>query len=121
MIGLFRAILLLSVIVLLNIVDLYMTIFHMTSFGFAEANPIANAFMHYGTSVLIAYKVVTVGVGVALLSFLHNKKTRTVAVVSWAMVVLLTSLMLYWVAYTEEVTNAAIIGDTKQHLPHSGE
>ena len=118
--GLRKVLFLLIVIVLLNAVDLYLTAFHMLEFGFEENNPIADLFMYWGLGWLIAYKVVTVGIGVSLLLFLHKRRAKVVMFICWTFIVILISLILQWTAYTQIIDEASSEYpelDTRQFFP----
>ena len=96
-----RVVTLIFTIVLLSMADLYITLLYLHSGGMGEANPVARWIMGHGSpSLLVAWKLGTVAVAVAL--FYWTRRTRTAELGAWFCVVLLTWLTIRWHAYSEE-------------------
>jgi len=93
---------LLVAIVIISIADLYMTLAHATGPGMLEANPIARAIMTNGApSTLIAWKVLTVGFGVAIL--IRLRRSAWAEAGAWLCFGLLTWLSFQWLDYNSHI------------------
>jgi hypothetical protein len=94
---------LLASIAVLSLADLVITLTHLRSMGMAEANPVAAYLIRTTQSVpvLIAFKVLTVGVCVALLHRLRHERIGEFA--CWLSLGVLVWLSLIWGAYSDDM------------------
>lgn len=90
-----RPIVLISLIILMNLIDLYLTVLFLINFEFDEKNPIAMSILENGIENLIWFKIVMVFIGSAGLglTFFKSKLSRCAC---WFMTLLFTGLMVYW-------------------------
>ena len=96
-----RVIWLLAGVVLLSLVDLFLTLTYLTSVGMSEGNPIAVWLLHKTNSVwlLAAYKMMTVAICVSLL-FLNRRKRQS-ELASWCAMCILIALSIWWNQYSQ--------------------
>jgi hypothetical protein len=100
-----RVILLIVGIVVLSLADLLVTLWHLTSRGMAESNPIA-AWIITDTgsaSLLTAYKLLTVAVCTGLLYRLRSHVQGEVG--AWCAVMILAAVSFHWGNYTRQVND----------------
>lgn len=97
---------LLSVVLVLSLVDLSLTIQHLTTVGFAESNPIASWLIRVtrSTAVLALYKLVTVLVAVGGLFVVRRHRIAELA--SWGAAALLIALCWRWQVYATTVAES---------------
>ena len=98
LIKLSRPIVLLSLIILMNLFDLYLTVLFLINFEFDENNPIALKILETGIENLVIFKLVMVAVAIIGLglTFFKSKFSR---VACWVMTLIFTGLMVYWVIF----------------------
>ncbi len=100
-----RVILLIVGIAVLSLADLIVTLWHLTSVGMAEANPIA-AWIIAGTGsawLLTAYKLLTVAVCTGLLYRLRCHVEGEIG--AWCAVMILAAVSFHWGHYTRELND----------------
>jgi hypothetical protein len=95
-----RVIWLLVGVVMLSIVDLFLTLTYLTSVGMSEGNPIALWLLQATHSVwpLAVYKGITVAVCVTLLYRTRAKRQSELA--AWCAMLILFALSVWWNQYT---------------------
>lgn len=87
---------------ILSLVDLFMTMTHLANVGMLEANPIARIIMKSGLPwLLIAWKLGTVAVGIGILWWARRRVISEVA--AWACCVILLALSLQWFVYHRQI------------------
>ncbi len=92
-------------IVVLSLADLIVTLWHLTSVGMAEANPIA-AWIIAGTGsvwLLTAYKLLTVAVCTSLLYRLRSHVEGEIG--AWCAVMILAAVSFHWGNYTRQLAD----------------
>jgi hypothetical protein len=91
---------LLAGVVVLSMVDLFLTITYLTTVGMSEGNPIAVWLLSATNSVwpLIVYKLGTVAVCVSLLYM--NRYRRQGELASWCAMIILVALSVWWNQYS---------------------
>ncbi len=96
-----RVMVLLGAIVILSLADLAVTLGHLQSIGMAEANPVAAYLIRVTDSpwALVAFKVLTVAVCVALLYRARRHWQGEVA--SWLALSILVGVSVLWHYYAE--------------------
>jgi hypothetical protein len=94
-----RVTLLMLGIIVLSFADLVVTLAYLQAQGMVEANPIAAYLIRSTRSpeVLIAFKLVTVGICVALLY--KVRQTIAAEVAAWCAMLILTALSVMWHSY----------------------
>lgn len=90
-----RPVVLISLIILMNLVDLYLTVLFLLYFEFDENNPIAITVLENGIESLVWFKIfmVTVAALGLSLTFFKSKFSR---VACWFLTIVFTGLMVYW-------------------------
>jgi len=100
-----RVTVLLAGILTLSVSDLVMTLTNLHTTGMAEANPIARLIIEHSSSLgLVAYKLITVSVCLALLYRLRNSIQSEIA--SWVGIAILAGLSVYWGHYSAHMHDA---------------
>ena len=91
----FRPIVLISLIILMNLFDLYLTVLFLTHFDFEEANPLALAFLENSIEHLVFFKIIMVTIGALGLSltFFKSKFSQWAC---WFLTIIFAGLMIYW-------------------------
>lgn len=107
--NLVRAAILVYLVAILNGVDLYLTLFIWRSFGFSEANPVANSVMQMGEFWLVAFKTAVVVAASIGLIYAASKNSRSATYACWFLFLVFAALMIVWAAYTWEVVGMAEI------------
>jgi hypothetical protein len=80
-----------------------MTLVHLRSIGMAEANPLARSVIAYNSaSALIAWKVSTVGLAVAILIYARHRRTTEIAALFCCCVLLW--LTFRWAHYNSQIS-----------------
>jgi len=98
---------LLAGVVVLSLADLVITLTHLKTTGMMEANPIA-AFLIQSTQsgvALTCFKLLTVGICVALLFVLRHRFEGELA--AWCAVAILAGMSLQWHVYSSHFQNPA--------------
>jgi hypothetical protein len=96
-----RVLVLCAVIVALSVVDLDLTLTHLTTTGMSEANPVARLVMGLGSVwAVAAWKALTVVLCVGIL--IRTRWTRVSEAAAWFGVAVLMALTLRWGAYVQE-------------------
>lgn len=90
-----RPIVLISLIILMNLVDLYLTVLFLIHFEFDEKNPIAMSVLENGIENIVWFKIVMVTIAVVGLS-LTFFKSRFSQWACWVLTLIFTGLMVYW-------------------------
>jgi len=87
-------------VVLLSLVDLFLTVTYLTTVGMSEGNPIAVWLLATTNSVwpLVFYKLGTVAVCVSLLY--ANRFKRESELASWCAMLILVALSIWWNQYS---------------------
>jgi len=109
---------LLSAVLCMSLADLYLTLMMLRTVGLAEENPIARAIMQTGSPALVAaWKGATLAVAIGLLWALRRRASAEWG--SWVAVLVLTGVMLHWVAYSAQSdTLIAAIGALETGMDH---
>ena len=99
-----RVTVLLTAIVLLSMLDLVLTVGHMTSNGMFESNPLVTALVEWSGTALavIDFKALSVLVGVSLLYRTRRHVSSELA--AWLMTIVLAVLAVRWAQYTGELS-----------------
>lgn len=98
----FRMAILLSVMIVLSLVDLFMTMTHLANVGMLEANPFARLIMKSGLPwLLVAWKLATVAIGVGILWWARRRFIAEAA--AWICCGVLLWLSLQWVVYHRQI------------------
>lgn len=102
-----RVLLLLAGIVILSLADLVITLEHLQTIGMVEANPIAAWVIRstHSAWILGVYKVITVGICVALLY--RARRYRVGELAAWCAVAILAGLSVMWHSYSEQLESPA--------------
>lgn len=96
-----RVALLGAAVVVMSLVDLYITLLYLDAVGLAEENPLARAVMSQGSPGLLAgWKIVTLLP--ALLVFFVYRSRASVEALAWAACVVLALVTLRWGQYADE-------------------
>ncbi len=97
---------LLSLVLVLSLVDLSLTVQHLTTIGFAESNPIAAWLIRVtrSTAVLALYKLFTVLIAVGGLFLVRRHRIAEVA--SWGAAIILIALCWRWQVYASTVAES---------------
>lgn len=90
-----RPIILISLIVLMNLVDLYLTVLFLINFDFEEENPLALKILENSIESLVLFKVAMVIVAVAGLGFTFSKSKFSLWA-CWFLTIIFAGLMVYW-------------------------
>ena len=107
-----RVLLLLGFILILSVVDLLLTIFHLQNFGLAEANPIVIFLVRSFDSlwILTAFKLSTVAL---CMGFLFRARHHVVGECgAWLATFILTFVLMVWYDYSDTVEELYIQGFT---------
>ncbi|MBO6512335.1 MAG: hypothetical protein JJ974_00030 [Phycisphaerales bacterium] len=97
----FRVIALITLIVVMSVIDLYLTLLYITHTGMTEANPLARAMMEYQSPTILAlWKAATVVLGVGILAFIRKKRSAELG--AWIGCLILGFLMSHWVNFIHE-------------------
>jgi hypothetical protein len=113
-----RVLVLVACIIIFSLADLYMTLVHLLHFGMLEANPIARSIMEYGSpAALILWKLVTVGIAVAIFCWKRNSRAAEWgAAFCCCVLIWLTgrwiTYNLHISSYTQEIAEAAGMGSS---------
>lgn len=87
---------------LLGLGDLDMTLSFVTSIGMSEANPLARAFMSYGSTwPVVLFKLATMALGLGVLWRL--RKHRIAEAAGWMILAVMVALTVHWLAYSSAV------------------
>lgn len=93
--------LLAAAVVVMSLVDLYITLLYLDAVGLAEENPLARAVMSQGSPGLLAgWKIVTLLP--AMLVFLLYRSRASVEALAWGACVVLALVTLRWGQYADE-------------------
>jgi hypothetical protein len=95
-----RVVWLLSGVILLSLVDLFLTLTYLTTVGMSEGNPIAKWLLQSTNSIwpLAIYKGLTVAICVTLLY--RNRYHRQSELASWCAMLILVALAIWWNQYS---------------------
>jgi hypothetical protein len=86
----------------MSLADLVMTLTHLTTIGMLEANPIARWIMQMQSpSLLVLWKVGTLGVAVAIL--LRARRLTCGEIAAWICAAVLLWLMVRWSVYLDHI------------------
>ena len=87
-------------VVVLSMVDLFLTLTYLTTVGMSEGNPIAVWLLSTTNSVwpLVFYKLGTVAICVSLLY--TNRYKRQSELASWCAMIILVALSIWWNQYS---------------------
>src|SRR5690606_17171752 len=98
-----RSILMISSIILLNFIDLFLTVFCIKHFNFQEANPIAKKYMEYGIIYLTTFKLCTMSIGMMSIVILSHLNYKFLPILLWTLFFIFSCLVLYWSLYLKEL------------------
>lgn len=104
-----RVIVLLAGVIVLSLGDLVVTLAHLCSIGMIEANPIADFLIRHTQSPisLISFKLLTLGVCVALLYKVRRHVEGECA--AWLAVGILTLMSFHWHNYARHLENPELV------------
>lgn len=105
--GYTRLCVLLLVLVMLNGIDLYLTVFHVNHFHFEEANPIADIVLTNGILAMIWFKLMTTFIASICLAAVWLRRPKYFAKVCWFCIFMFVLLSIYWGHYTHEIIEAS--------------
>lgn len=90
-----RPIVLISLIVLMNLIDLYLTVLFLMHFEFDEKNPIALYILGKGIENLILFKIIMIIISVVGLSLTFFKSKFSIWA-CWFLTIIFVGLMIFW-------------------------
>jgi hypothetical protein len=97
-----RVVSLILAVCAMSLADLVMTLTHLTTIGMLEANPIARWIMQMQSpSLLVLWKVGTLGVAVAIL--LRARRLTCGEIAAWICAAVLLWLMVRWSVYLDHI------------------
>lgn len=109
----------------LGLIDLYMTMFHASTFGFTESNPLASLLLDAsGTAGIMALKAASVTVCLCVLAILWYKHPKAAENLGWVLFLVMAALTAYWSYYTLDllhqiaVYNVVAIDDLQRYMVH---
>lgn len=89
---------LIILLLVMNLFDLYLTVFFIKYFDFEEVNPVAQLLINQGIGYLIAFKIIVVSFSLSVLSYFYNK-SRISLWACWFLVFVFAALMIYWTVF----------------------
>jgi len=93
-----RATVLISLLLIMNLFDLYLTVLFVQYFELEELNPVARLLIKNGTYYLIIFKAVVVFFSLSVLLYCYNKSKIALAS-SWFLIAVFSALMIYWIVF----------------------
>lgn len=96
-----RIAMLAGMLVVMSLLDLYITLLYLGSVGLAEENPFARIVISHGSPTLLAgWKILTVLP--TILVVFHYRRRRAAEVLAWIACAVLLGVMLRWVQYADQ-------------------
>lgn len=93
-----RMFVLIGLIFIMNLFDLYLTMFFIKYFDFEELNPLAKIAAEKDTESLIFFKLILVSFSLSVLCYCYNKSKMSLYS-CWFLISVFFGLMIYWAAF----------------------